>query len=79
MCSEMDFTPEKSFSSNYKNFQLLPPYGQPERKISAFFYDFPLTPAKSRTSTVVCKSKSALKPKFLSKVLVSHSKGSVWK
>ena len=23
MCSEMDFTPEKSFSSNYKNFQLL--------------------------------------------------------
>ena len=23
MCSEMDFTPEKSFSSNYKNSQLL--------------------------------------------------------
>ena len=23
MCSEIDFTPEKTFSSNYKNYQLL--------------------------------------------------------
>ena len=32
MCSEMDFTPEKSFSSNYKN-SLTVKY--------LFFYDFP--------------------------------------